>query len=125
MADKLEQENNGLNKAEIIRYAIIFFFTIDILPAIPGVPLLIVFQSSLYIEIIYIIFGVVALLAVLFRSRRRDSKNWKENKTLSEDKTTSEFKTYRVIQWLMVACGVLALGLSLAFYFIGRAAFPA
>ena len=123
--DENKSEVNSLNKTEIFRYAIVFFFAVDVVPAVVGIPLMVAFQTSIYMEVFYIVFGVIALLAVLFRSRRRDSKNYKNNKTIFEDKTTPEYRSYRIIQWLMIASGVLALGLSLASYFIGRAVFPA
>ena len=85
--DENKSEVNSLNKTEIFRYAIVFFFAVDVVPAVVGIPLMVAFQTSIYMEVFYIVFGVIALLAVLFRSRRRDSKNYKNNKTIFEDKT--------------------------------------
>ena len=116
-----EENNNSFNKLDILKYGLIFFGVVDVLPLAIGLPLMFALQNPIYLEVTYIIFGVFALLAWLFRMRRRDSRNYKTNKSVFEqDKTNADYKMYRATQWLMFGAGILALVLAYVSFLIGQ-----
>lgn len=119
-----ERPVEGLDKKEILKYTLVFFGVIVLIPLAVGLPLSLVFKTFVYLESLFIVFGAFGLLVVVFRSRRRDSRNYKNNKTIFEDKTTSEFKSYRLIQWILVGVSLFALLCSLFSFLIGNAVFP-
>lgn len=117
-------EENRINKKDVLKYSLIFAGVIDILPIIVGVILMVTLKDYTYLEVMCFVFGVIGLLASIFRSTIRDRRNYRKNKTVVEDKTTPEFKTYRVVQWLMIASSLLILLLALAFFYIFSPIFP-
>ena len=78
-------------------------------------------QDLLYLEVIYVVFGLIDLLLITIRLRIRDSRNYKKNKSIVEDKTTKEYKTWIREQYLIAILGAVDLAASLVVFLISKA----
>lgn len=99
-------------------FYIIFAIAVIVLPGIIGGILSAVFQNLIYLEVMYVVFGLVDLLLIVIRIRMRDGQNYKKNKTIYEDKTTDEFRTWRKEQYLIALIGAIDLSISLIVFAI-------
>ena len=110
-------EESRFNKRKyLIIYSSIFF----LVPSAIGIPLTAALQNGTYIESAYAIFGTISLLAGLFRSWQRDSKNIRKNHTIVEDKDTPLYREFSFKQWTCYVVGIVLLVLSVgSFYLCG------
>lgn len=102
---------------------LIVVLSVVLLPTIVGVTLMLIFQRSVILESLYAIFGTLTILAALFRSWRRDSKNYRKEHTIVEDKDTKEYKSYRCLQITLYVTGLSLLALTGIVYVLGMFVF--
>lgn len=119
-----EIEKEQLRKQRIL-FVIIYSAIFIVVPTAIGIPIAAIFYHRTILEALYLVFGVIALLIPLFKSRIRDSKNWKENHTIVEDKESDSYKNYRFLQTVMYIVGLITILLSIPSYFICLQLFPA
>lgn len=81
-----------------------------ILPTITGLIFYLTLGTLYQFEAAFVIFGCISLIIGIFRTRRRDTKNFKTNKTLHEDTDTDEYRQYRFEQWVFYITGLVDLG---------------
>jgi hypothetical protein len=93
-----------------------------IIPFCLGLPFAIIYQNSVYLEVILIIFGLLEILVFLHRDRKRDSINYKKNKSIYEDKTTEEYRAYKKSQIFILIVGLLSIGCSVLVFYISKLA---
>lgn len=105
-------------KAKLSVGFIVYFACIVAIPGIAGGILAALNQSLIYLEVLYVIFGLVDLLLITIRIRLRDSKNYKKNKTIYEDKKSPEYIKWIKEQYLIAVVGVIDLLISLIVYLI-------
>lgn len=89
-----------------------------LIPSVVGGIFSLIFKYLLYLEVTYVVFGLLVLLAIPIRLRMRDSQNLKKTKSISEDKTTDEYKVWLKEQYLIAIFGVIDLLLSLLVFLI-------
>ena len=110
------------NKKERL-FILIFCICAVGLPLIVGTILTIIFQRIVLLESSLIICGVLVILLALFRSRRRDSKNYKENKSVHEDHESESYLEYRRLQITLYIVGLSLIVLSVIAYILGELVF--
>lgn len=84
-----------------------------ILPTFIGLILSLVNSDWIYMEVIYVVFGLLCLFFMVIRFRLRDSRNFKANKSIYEDHNTKEYKSFVHDQIVFALIGVFTLLLSL------------
>lgn len=98
-----------LNKIKENWGYILFSAIFLILPAVVGLIFWATLHTFTQFEAAFALFGIISILLALLRSRSRDSKNFKKNKTLHEDKKTDSYKQYRFEQWIFYITGLVDL----------------
>ena len=106
------------NKKERL-FILIFCLSAVSVPTIAGMILTIVLQRIVFLESFYIIFGVLVMLLALARSRRRDTKNYKQNNTVHEDHQDESYKEYRKMQLILYGVGLGLFLLSVIAFLLG------
>ena len=89
-------------------------------PTVVGVAVFLISGEIYYLEVIYVLFGLLELLIMMLRFRRRDSNNVRKNHTVYEDTKTSEYKKFKYEQVLLGICGVATLLASLLAFLLGN-----
>ena len=97
---------------------IIFGVCIILLPGLIGGLLAAINQNILYLEVCYVVFGLIDLLLITIRIRIRDGQNYKKNKSIDEDKTSDEYKVWLKEQYLIAIFGGIDLLTSLVVFLI-------
>ena len=111
-------DNIEETKKDRLKYILIYVGVMFLLPSAAGISLTAIFSMPSLVESIYIIFGALSLLFMLFRMRATDSANYKKNKTVFVDKNTPEHKEHTFKQWISFIVGIVDLLCSLAAFYI-------
>ena len=110
------------NKKERL-FILIFCLSAVSIPTIVGLILTIILQRIVFLESLLIIFGVLVMLLALARSRRRDTKNYKQNNTIHEDHDNESYKEYRKMQLILYGVGLGLFLLSIVAFLFGTYVF--
>ena len=113
-----EVESGSYSKKDIFIYALIHASIFLLLPTVIGISLTAILKMRQIAEAMYVIFGTISILFALFRSRRRDSKNFRKNHTISEDKDTPEYKQFFYQQLIAYVFGLISIALSVPCFYI-------
>lgn len=108
------------NKGKIGLGFYIYGGVVIALPGIIGGILSGILRDLIYLEVLYVVFGLVDLLLITVRLRFRDGQNYKKNKTVFEDKKTPEYRKWIKEQYFIALIGFIDLGVSLIVYLCGR-----
>ena len=104
------------DKLFILIYELVSF----LLPTAIALPLALVYQRTVFLESIYIIFGAITFLIALTRSWRRDTKSYKNYKGDKSDIEPEEVKEFRRFQIALYLTGLGLFLLSLISYLLGK-----
>ena len=104
------------NKKKKIIKLIIATTLMIIIPFLVGLLLSSLFERKQAIESVFVIFGLIYLLALFVRIRMRDRRNWKENRTVFNDKKSKEYKNFMWIQYYILIMAAIMFILSLIFF---------
>lgn len=110
----------NLTKNNIIAYAL-YIGVMVLLPGIIGGVLALSQKDLIYLEVIYVVFGLIDIMIITVRIRMRDSRNYKKDKTIVEDKNAPEFKKWLMEQYLIAIIGAIDLVISLIVFGISCA----
>ena len=105
-------------KKDIFVYALIYASIFLFLPTVIGISLTAILKMRQIAEAMYVIFGTISLLFALFRSRRRDTKNYRQNHTIVEDKESADYKLFFYQQLFAYLFGVTSILLSVPCFYI-------
>ena len=100
------------------RYNLIYMLCVVSIPTFVGGLLAIILQDLLYLEIMYVVIGLIDLLIITVRLRIRDGQNYKKTKSIKEDKTTDDYKKWVYFQYIVAISGAIDLVLSLIVFAI-------
>lgn len=100
------------------KYNIIYILCVVGIPTFVGGLLSLIFKDLLYLEIMYVIIGLIDLLIITVRLRVRDGQNYKKYKSVKEDKTTDDYKKWVYFQYIIAISGAIDLVLSLIVFAI-------
>ena len=104
-------------KKKVIKF-IIATSVMIIIPFLVGLLLSSIFERKQIIEAVFVMFGLVYLIALFVRIRIKDRKNWKESRTVFNDKKSKEFKNFMMIQYYLLIMAAVMFILSLIFFLI-------
>ena len=104
-------------------FILIFCICAVAIPLISGSILAAVFQRIVWLESFLIIFGVIVIILALARSRRRDTKNYKQNNTVHEDHQDESYREYRRLQIVLYIVGLSLFLLSAVAFILGDQVF--
>ena len=109
------------NKGHNLVAYLIFVTVVVLIPGVVGGILSGINQDLIYLEVIYVIFGLINLMLITIRIRMRDSKNYKKDKTITEDKTADSYRIWIKEQYLIAITGIIDLVISLVVFAISQA----
>ena len=95
--------------------------TLIILSGVPiliGLPLQLAYKDRRFIEVFLIITGLLELLVLNVRFRRRETKRRRDKLPLQEEKESVEYVKYVDFQRLLVISGVINIVLSILYFLI-------
>jgi len=95
------------DKKQVLVTSLVYGGIVLLIPAVIGVIFYFLNGNIYVLESMYVVFGCLGLLFVLGRSRRRDTKNYKQNRTvIVDEKEDTASKSYKAEQWM---CVIIAL----------------
>lgn len=106
-----------LSRKIIIGY-IIFGSVVILLPGIIGGILAAVNKNLIFLEVMYVVFGLIDLMLITIRLRMRDGQNYKKRKSITEDKEDDDYKIWLKEQYFIAILGIIDLLLSLVVFLI-------
>ena len=112
----MEEESK---KKKLIRRIIIASVMI-IIPIALGIILAVAFERPDYAESVLVGFAIIYLITIFTRSRLRDSRNWRANKTVFNDKKSKDYIEYRKGQWVLFYIALFLLASSLIIFMINN-----
>lgn len=95
--------------------------TLLILSAIPilvGLPLQLIYKDRPFIEVFLIVTGLLELLVLNVRFRRRETKRRKDKLLYQEEKKSEDYNKYVDFQKLLVISGLINIVLSILYFLI-------
>ena len=112
-------DENKSEKLFILIYGLVAF----LIPTVTGLVLTIVLQRIVFLEAFYIIFGSLTLIFALYRSRKRDNRNYKKYKGNQMPEEKESDRVFRNTQIFLYALGVTLLASSVVAFLIGNYVF--
>jgi len=97
------------DKRDVLNYCLIFGGIVLLVPTIIGLILYLVWHSPYYFEATFCAMGCLGLIFVLGRSRRRDTKNYKANRTVVEGDSEEEKEAYKVYKYSQLICTLISI----------------
>jgi len=105
----------GLYMKNIITASIFIFIPIAI-----GLPMALVYQDEIYLEVMLVVFGLIWFLILLGRMNHHDRENKIKTGSFKNDKKSSEYHEYITMQTVTLSAGVISLALSYLTFLISE-----